>query len=130
MAETAKRKTSSVPVSDTPVSEIEGHARKTGVWSDTDIETLIEMWHMRFSNQDIGETLDRGANAVAIKASRLSLPPRNEDAKNSASKIRNCLRCRKSFNSDGPGNRICDTCKGSQDWQSGTDDYFMPMVGK
>lgn len=101
--------------------------KRSGAWSEDDIETLIEMWNKRYSNQDIADALGRGANAIAIKASRVSLPPRSETANTASAKIRKCLRCRTSFHSHGAGNRICDTCKGSQDWQSGTDDYFMPV---
>lgn len=102
---------------------------RTGPWTDSDIETLIEMWHMRYSNTDIAEVLERPANAVAIKASRLSLPPRRELERNKSAKIRPCLRCRSSFHSHGSGNRICDPCKSSSDWMSGGDDYFNVMTG-
>lgn len=34
-------------------------------------------------------------------------------------KTRKCLRCREDFLSEGPGNRICGVCKGSEDWRAG-----------
>ena len=104
-------------------------AQKTGLWTDGDIETLIEMWHMRYSNADIAGALDRAENAVAIKASRLSLPPRREIESATSAKIRKCLRCQGSFHSHGAGNRICDPCKGTNEWRSGGDDYYRVMSG-
>jgi len=100
-----------------------------GAWTQSDIEALIEMWHMRYSNADIADVLERAENAVAIKASRLSLPPRRELEQNSFAKIRKCMRCSTSFHSSGPGNRICDPCKSSTDWQAGGDDYYRVMSG-
>lgn len=102
-------------------------APRNGPWSDSDIETLIEMWHMRYSNADIAEVLERAENAVAIKASRLSLPPRRERDRGTSAKIRKCLKCSSSFHSHGPGNRICDPCKASNEWMSGGDDYYRVM---
>ena len=107
----------------------DGPVAKSGAWTESDIETLIEMWHMRYSNADIAEVLERAENAVAIKASRLSLPPRRELERATGAKIRKCLRCGSSFHSHGAGNRICDPCKGSNDWQSGGDDYYRVMSG-
>lgn len=109
--------------------ESERGVTNTGAWTQSDIETLIEMWHMRYSNADIAEVLERRENAVAIKASRLSLPPRRELDRNSNAKIRKCLRCATSFHSHGAGNRICDPCKGSNEWMSGGDDYYRVMMG-
>lgn len=107
----------------------EGPVQKTGPWTDRDIETLIEMWHMRYSNADIAGALERAENAVAIKASRLSLPPRRDLEGAADAKIRKCLRCQGSFHSHGAGNRICDPCKGSNEWRSGGDDYYRVMSG-
>lgn len=102
---------------------------RTGAWSDEDIETLIEMWHMRYTNADIADVLTRAENAVAIKASRLSLPPRRELEQVKDAKIRKCLRCQASFHSHGAGNRICETCKSSHDWRVGGGDYFHVLSG-
>lgn len=109
--------------------EAETGTGRTGPWTDDDIETLIEMWHMRYSNADIADVLERVENAVAIKASRLSLPPRRDLDRNADAKIRKCLRCASSFHSHGAGNRICDPCKGSSEWMSGGDDYYRVMSG-
>lgn len=32
-------------------------------------------------------------------------------------KIRSCLRCRRSFVSEGPGHRVCDACKTTEVWR-------------
>jgi len=102
---------------------------RSGPWTEGDIETLIEMWHMRYSNADIADVLERAENAVAIKASRLSLPPRRELDRNTGAKIRKCLRCSSSFHSHGSGNRICEPCKTSSEWMSGGDDFYRVMAG-
>jgi hypothetical protein len=107
----------------------EAEPGRAGPWTDSDIETLIEMWHMRYSNADIADVLERAENAVAIKASRLSLPPRRVLTRNADAKIRKCLRCASSFHSFGSGNRICDPCKGSSEWMSGGDDFYRVMSG-
>jgi hypothetical protein len=112
-----------------PDQEDEARIR-TGPWSEEDIETLIEMWHLRHSNADIADVLDRAENAVAIKASRLSLPPRRELEQAKGAKIRKCLRCATSFHSHGAGNRICDTCKSSHEWRSGGSDYYHVLSGR
>lgn len=118
------------PPTDRPeTADPDGGAQRAGAWTDSDIETLIEMWHMRYSNADIADVLDRAENAVAIKASRLSLPPRRELEHRSDAKIRKCLRCGSSFHSHGAGNRICEPCKGSNEWRSGGDDYYRVMSG-
>lgn len=103
---------------------------RSGAWSEEDIETLIEMWHLRYSNSDIADVLERAENAVAIKASRLSLPPRRELEQAQGAKIRKCLRCTTSFYSHGAGNRICDTCKSSHEWRSGGSDYYHVISGR
>ncbi|MEP3669091.1 MAG: GcrA family cell cycle regulator [Roseibium sp.] len=100
---------------------------KSGKWTDQDINTLIQLWSQGLSNAAIGEKLRRQENAVAVKASRLKLPPKSragealtqQKNKNSKAKVRNCLRCRSQFFSEGPGNRICDLCKSGSDWSSG-----------
>ena len=102
---------------------------RAGLWTQADIETLIEMWHMKYTNADIADVLERAENAVAIKASRLSLPPRRELESRKNAKIRKCLRCSTSFHSHGSGNRICDTCKSSHKWRSGGEDYYRVMSG-
>lgn len=114
---------------DEPVSDHAEPLSRKGSWTDSDIETLIEMWHMRYSNADIAEVLQRAENAVAIKASRLSLPPRRDLERRNDVKIRNCLRCATRFHSHGAGNRICDPCKTSSDWTSGGDHYYRVMPG-
>lgn len=111
----------------TPGTEI--GASRSGPWTEGDIETLIEMWHMRYSNADIADVLERAENAVAIKASRLSLPPRRDLDRNVGAKIRKCLRCASSFHSHGAGNRICEPCKSSSEWVSGGDDFYRVMTG-
>lgn len=118
-----------------------GHAsgkapvRKTGPWQDEDVQLLIRLWKDGHSNSEIAQKLGRQENAVAIKASRLRLPPKSvagermspENAKNSNAKLRPCLTCQKTFFSEGFGHRICDSCKATSAWSSG--DYAVSFGG-
>lgn len=110
-------------------AEIEDGQRKTteGRWSNEDVKKLFEYWKQGLSNAEIAKKLGRGESAVAVKASRCNLPPKrkagSENVKNGNARQRSCLRCRSPFMSDGPGNRICDPCRESSDWQSGGDYY-------
>jgi uncharacterized protein with von Willebrand factor type A (vWA) domain len=100
--------------------------RTSNRWSQNDVKKLIDLWHSNKSNAEIAAELGRAEAAVAVKASRINLPPkrdvRSQNVKNKT-RMRNCLRCRTPFISEGPGNRICDPCKGSADWQGGGDYY-------
>ena len=40
-------------------------------------------------------------------------------AEKANTKIRKCLMCRQKFGSTWAGERVCQTCKGTQDWKSG-----------
>lgn len=97
-------------------------------WTEHDMDRLIEMWHRGRSNAEIAKALDRAPNAVAVKASRLGLPPkaRAEEARRTG-KRRACLCCRRMFDSTGPGHRICDICKSSPEWRD--PDIFHVSIG-
>jgi hypothetical protein len=93
-------------------------------WTDKDVARLIELWSTEMTNAQIAKELDRAESAVAVKASRINLPRRSTmGAKNTKARIRPCLRCSTPFHSSGPGNRFCDPCKDSSDWQNGNDYY-------
>jgi hypothetical protein len=108
---------------------------KTGPWSDADIEKLIQLWNAGESNSAIAAKLGRRENAVAIKASRLHLPPKSSasgDLKSpqpsgSKARLRPCLKCERTFYSEGSHHRICDACKSSSVWSSG--DYAVSYGG-
>lgn len=109
--------------------------RKTGLWDDVEIQHLIQLWRKGRSNAQIASALGRNENAVAIKASRLNLPPKHhvstkfsaENAKINNSRIRPCLCCARDFFSEGSGHRICDLCKSTSAWSSG--DYAISFGG-
>lgn len=94
-------------------------------WSKDEVARLISFWNTGLTNKQIAEQLDRNETAVAVKASRINLPPRASvgTAKNANASVRACLRCTTPFFSSGAGNRFCDPCKDSSDWQDGSD-YF------
>lgn len=91
-----------------------------GSWSNKEIEDLVRMWREGVKNSDIAKNLKRSPNAISVKASRIGLPPKDKISDMSSSmKIRQCLKCRGPFFSDGPGNRICGACKNTDEWKSG-----------
>lgn len=114
-------------------NRIEPSRERGNPWTDDDINRLIELWSSGASNADIAKNLSRNENAVAIKASRLRLPPKavpmsKVGKKPGAAKIRKCLCCTKPFFSEGVGNRICETCKGSSAYSCG--DYGIQFDGR
>jgi len=50
----------------------------------------------------------------------------------SSAKKRTCLRCNKRFDSHGPGNRICGTCKRDQEYRmrSGCDEIVSHLESR
>lgn len=93
-------------------------------WSDEEVQKLIDLWSSDLTNADIAKLLGREESAVAVKASRINLPRRAKmKDPNSKARVRPCLRCSTPFYSTGPGNRFCDPCKESADWQNGNDHY-------
>ena len=108
---------------------------KTGPWSDDEISLLTRLWADNVSNFEISRRIGRRENAVAIKASRLSLPPKAQIAaraalethqRNPKARVRPCLTCSRQFFSEGSGHRICDACKSSRSWG---DDYVVRIGG-
>ena len=100
-------------------------------WSAQEVADLIALWSTDLTNAQIAARLGREESAVAVKASRISLPRRSDmraAKKRSSAKMRKCLRCESPFYSTGSGNRICDPCKESSDWQNGGD-YFATSNG-
>ena len=105
-----------------------GSGRRTArtPWSDQEVSQLVALWGMKLSNAEIARRLNRGESAVAVKASRINLPPRSLTRNASPqARVRNCLRCSVPFRSSGFGNRICDPCKETQDWQNGDADCIL-----
>lgn len=121
--------------SDTGQAQSKAAVQKTGPWDDADVQTLIRLWKEGHSNAEIAASVGRRENAVAIKASRLRLPPKAiagqaldpQNAKKSKARLRPCLCCQKTFFSEGAGHRICDSCKSTSAWSSG--DYAVSYGG-
>lgn len=80
-------------------------------WVRKEERALVKMWMRGLSSKEISKRIGRSPGAVAAKAGRLALPKRGRRAGSPAAGIRSCMRCRRSFHSFGPGNRICDLCK-------------------
>lgn len=100
---------------------LQDDADRTGSWTEEEIRTLVSMWRENRKNVEIAKTLNRSQNAISVKASRIGLPPKEKipEAVSSNMKVRACLKCRGKFFSEGAGNRICSSCKNSDDWKSG-----------
>lgn len=93
-------------------------------WSESDVKKLIELWATDLSSKDIAKILKRNPSAVSVKACRINLSRRAAiKAPDTKARARPCLRCTTPFYSTGPGNRFCDPCKESADWQNGNDYY-------
>ncbi len=96
-------------------------------WTDDEIHRLIDLWKRHIPFGRIARTMGRSRKSIAIKASRLGLTMRpywNDPFAANARKrgrARSCLSCRRTFFSEGPGNRICNSCKDSPQWDLGND---------
>lgn len=111
-----------------------GQPRSRGSWTREEIRILVTLWP-KLDNAKIAVRLGRNENAIAIKASRLGLPPRQKvremtsdrPSNSPKAKIRPCLKCRTPFYSEGAHHRICDSCKGGSSWQSGAGNYVVSL---
>ena len=100
-----------------PTFWVRGSAMREGQWTPEEERILMEMWMRDLSNEEISKRLGRGTSAIAVKASRLSLPKRNRYDDRPTAGVRKCLRCERDFHSFGPGNRICGPCKGRSEYR-------------
>ena len=50
-------------------------------WSEKEVSQLVALWGMNLSKAEIASRLNQGEAAVAVKASRINLPPRNLNQK-------------------------------------------------
>lgn len=109
-----------------PKADAPPAAPTRGAWTEAEIRLLIDLWSTG-DIKSIASRLGRPANAVAIKASRLSLPAQIRAARTAAAgrpgskaRTRPCLCCGTPFFSEGPQHRICDQCKGGDSWRFGS----------
>ena len=94
-------------------------------WTADQIAQLFEMRNAGGEFRDIARELGRTEQAAQSKYSEIKRERRSGVKKTTAKpkgqppQKRACLKCGGSFNSKGPGNRICNDCKGSPEWRSG-----------
>lgn len=117
-------------------------APKRTAWQKDQVEILRDMWLRGASDSELEQSLGRSANAIAIKAHRMGLPPRAKavaqlsggetvemvalgddylaplDRPKPVGKLRRCLMCTVEFWSSHAGERICPDCKGTDYWRS------------
>lgn len=103
-------------------------------WTDERSRQLADLWNQKLSPVEISAILKVTPNSVSIKASRMGLPPRmrgeqaglpSQESHPKGAGLRRCLRCTRMFASSSNGNRICSTCKNSDDWLNGGDGYYV-----
>lgn len=110
---------------DMSLSGLAGAARR-GAWTPEELVKLRRMWEDDQSLDDMARKLGgRTVNAVSVKAARLGLPPRRRPegeplVRRPDEGYRACLCCRVDFWSQGKHHRICDVCKSSDSWSSGS----------
>lgn len=78
-------------------------------WSERDKATATRLYLGGVSPKEIGKQLRPKRSAGAVKfwlhANKITRTPKTPQ--------RRCLSCQKMFDSTGPGNRICTSCKSS-----------------
>lgn len=89
-------------------------------WSPEELALLRQLWTAGLALAEIARRLGRSAEAVRSRARRLRLAPRRWRRRGLAvpalaGSERACLCCTAEFVSEGPHNRLCDTCRASAD---------------
>ncbi|MAW14409.1 MAG: hypothetical protein CML57_09395 [Rhodobacteraceae bacterium] len=79
-------------------------------WTEKEKAELARLWLMQIPVRIIAEQLQRSPSAVVSGAWRLQLP-RQDEVSLHQHLLRSCLKCQKSFCSQGKHNRICDPCR-------------------
>lgn len=89
-------------------------------WSERDKEILAEMWQEGIPREEIAERLERSGSAVAVMASRLSLPSRRGKIVNGEGLApRDCFICHRPFTPSHRFERFCDWCRNSDVYRHG-----------
>lgn len=90
------------------------------VWTDYELLLLGKLIAEGFTNEQLAEALDRSVGSIQRKRQRSVDGPMARATTTARRGLpeqvkaeRTCLRCRKKFQSEGIGNRICPTCKNS-----------------
>lgn len=93
--------------------------QKYHLWSQAEKKQLLSMHASGYSRSQIAQEMGLSWSSINNAFTRYITKPENHkksiypaQPKNTRSeKIRSCLKCHRGFFSDGPGNRICSTCK-------------------
>lgn|GEM_PF-1721176 len=108
-------------------SKLNNYKSRFENWNKNEVKLLTDLWLYGMPSGFIAKKLNRSPNAIKIKAMRLGLESRKSQVKitrqrlNPNGKLRPCLSCKNLFYSEGRGNRICDSCKSTSRWKSGSD---------
>lgn len=94
-------------------------------WRRDELNMLRDLWAAGATLVEIARRLGRSVEAVRSRARRLCLAPRRarRDMPVSAGRERPCLCCTAPFVSQGPHNRLCETCRGD----GGDGDYRVAL---
>lgn len=85
-------------------------------WTEAEKEQVKEARLRGESNRAIGERMGRSAHAVVMIAGTMGFgrkqrAPMQRTKAPAPRAVRNCLCCRRTFESSGPGNRLCKGCR-------------------
>lgn len=78
-------------------------------WTTEEEQRLLTLATHRMSHAEIAAKLNRTTAAVTLRLSQLLRGATS--AKKKEGQRRPCLNCRRSFNSEGPHNRLCKNCR-------------------
>jgi len=84
---------------------------KPNIWTEEDDQQLLKMKKQGLTHKTIGERIGRTTDAVLNRWQVLK--SLSAEAGKSGKTKRKCLRCKQSFASSGPGNRLCTSCNGT-----------------
>lgn len=88
-------------------------------WRPDELTLLRQLWTAGTALAEIAGRLGRSTEAVRSRARRLRLTPRrNRRGSVGVAAVgveRSCLTCTAEFVSEGPHNRLCDTCRSGAD---------------
>lgn len=115
-----------------PPARLAPQSAKNSVWNDDRRARLADCWGKGLTAFEIAGILSDAKTpiterAVQVQATRMNLSRRYEsDHALVKTQKRRCMRCTRLFASEGKHNRICDTCKESDDWNSSSPFFVIP----
>lgn len=92
-------------------------------WPIPETQRLIDLAKSGLTVHELCAAMDRSYYSIATKTVRIGLlykgHPRARGVDIFAQRDRPCIRSKIPMISSGPGHRVCDPCKATQEWRSG-----------